>query len=597
VPWPEKYEAAAGGDIPVLPVGVGPETSGIRRNRRCAPAGAFGRDEPRPHPAQPARVGPGVAAGVTEPIIRALVDVTRPGRGRSAGIAVSEGAQRPGPAAGDRPLTFDLTAWIHSRPMRASYAVAALAAVLAFGVHLGLRPLTDARTAYLFFVPGVVAAAALGGFGPGLAATVLGAAGGFALTRGGVEAGDWLGAAVFLAIGAAVSLGGAWYLGARDRDEASRRDVAAREAHLRSILDTVPDAVVVIDEIGILQSFSPAAERLFGWTAAETVGRNVDMLMPSPYREAHDAYLRRYLATGERRIIGVGRVVVGERRDGSTFPMELAVAEMNSGGRRFFTGFVRDLTERRRTEARLQELQSELVHMSRLTAMGEMASALAHELNQPLTAMANYLKGSARLLELDPIPRARVTEAIDKAGAQALRAGEIIRRMRDFVARGETERRVESLPKLIEEASALALVGAREHGVRVLFDFDPAIDLVLVDKVQIQQVVVNLVRNAVEAMEGAPQRILRVAIAPAENDLALVSVGDTGSGLDPDAAERLFQPFFTTKRTGMGVGLSVSRTIVEAHGGRIWAEPDPDGGTIFRFTLHAVGNLELYDGD
>jgi two-component system sensor kinase FixL len=229
--------------------------------------------------------------------------------------------------------------------------------------------------------------------------------------------------------------------------------------------------------------------------------------------------------------------------------------------------------------------------------MGEMASALAHELNQPLSAMANYLKGSGRLLERDPIPRERVIEAIDKAGAQALRAGEIIRRMRDFVARGETERRVESLPKLIEEASALALVGAKEHGVRVRFDFDPAIDLVLADKVQIQQVVLNLIRNAIEAMDGAPKRVLRVAIAPAEDEMATVSVSDTGSGLSPEAAEQLFQPFFTTKRTGMGVGLSISRTIVEAHGGRIWAEPNPEGGTIFRFTVRAVGNLELYDGD
>ena len=148
-----------------------------------------------------------------------------------------------------------------------------------------------------------------------------------------------------------------------------------------------------------MQSFSAAAERLFGYSAAEVIGKNVKMLMPSPYRESHDGYLDRYLRTGERRIIGIGRVVVGERKDGSTFPMELAVGEMRSGNQRFFTGFIRDLTERQQTEARLQELQSELVHISRLTAMGEMASALAHELNQPLSAIANYMKGSRRLLE------------------------------------------------------------------------------------------------------------------------------------------------------------------------------------------------------
>ena len=204
------------------------------------------------------------------------------------------------------------------------------------------------------------------------------------------------------------------------------------------------------------------------------IGKNVKMLMPAPYREDHDGYLERYLQTGERRIIGIGRVVVGERKDGSTFPMELAVGEMRSSDRRFFTGFIRDLTERQKTEARLQELQSELVHISRLTAMGEMASALAHELNQPLSAIANYLKGSRRLLEAAPTSTRRMLrDAMDKAAEQALRAGQIIRRLRDFVARGESERRVESVTKLIEEASALALVGAKEHGVRVRFQFDP----------------------------------------------------------------------------------------------------------------------------
>jgi two-component system sensor kinase FixL len=374
--------------------------------------------------------------------------------------------------------------------------------------------------------------------------------------------------------------------------------LAEREAHLQSVLDTVPDAMVVIDTLGIMQSFSATAERLFGYTAEEAVGQNVSILMPSPYRPQHDGYLTRYLTTGERRIIGIGRLVVGQRKDGSTFPMELSVGEMRSGERRFFTGFVRDLTERQQTQQRLHDLQAELIHMSRFTALGEMASMLAHELNQPLTAVANYLNGGRRLLDggnRDSLPMVR--EAIERASEQALRAGQIIRRLREFVSRGESERRVENLAKLIEEASALALVGAKETGVRVSFQFDPNVAFVLADKIQVQQVLHNLMRNAMEAMQEMTRRELTVRTRQLDNETVQVDVSDTGPGIAPEIAEQLFQPFITTKRQGMGVGLSISRTIIEAHGGRLWTEPNPGGGAIFRLTLKAIEVEELDDGD
>lgn len=469
------------------------------------------------------------------------------------------------------------------------YAIAVAAVAVAIGLHLILMPVLGNRLLLVVFVPAVLVASGFGGIGPGLLATGLGLVSAILIhgqpTFSAFEIADLV---AFTLVGAGIAT-----FGERlrlSRIEAAERnvDVLAREAHLRSILDTVPDAMIVIDEAGTMSSFSTAAERLFGYRAAEVIGKNVSILMPSPYREAHDGYINRYLRTGDRRIIGLGRVVTGERKDGSTFPMELAVGEMRSVDRRYFTGFVRDLSERQSTEARLQELQAELVHVSRLMAMGEMASTLAHELNQPLSAVTNYLSGLTRMIESvqdSRLPAMR--EALDKASAQALRAGEIIRQLREFVRRGESEQRVESLSKLVEEACALALVGAKEHGIRVRMVFDPGADGVVADRVQIQQVVVNLVRNALDAMSDAPRRELTVTTNAAPDGMVEIAIADTGPGIAPEVVQRLFQPFVTTKRHGMGVGLSISRTIVEAHGGTIAAEANPGGGARFRVRLRA----------
>lgn len=379
-----------------------------------------------------------------------------------------------------------------------------------------------------------------------------------------------------------------------DELAASQRDLKSREALLRAIVTTVRDAIVVIDEGGIIQQFSGNAERLFGFPSGEVQGRNVSMLMPEPHRNEHDGYLRRYLTTGERRMIGVGRFVVGQRKDGTTFPMDLSVGEVVLEGKRQFVGFVRDLSEHHEREQLLHEVQSELLHMSRLSTMGQMASTLAHELNQPLAAISNYLQGSRRLLEQASDERsAHLRDALDKAGEQALRTGQIIRRLRDFVARGEPEWRIESIKRLVEEASALALVAAKEHAIRVTFQLDSSHDLVLVDKIQVEQVLLNLLRNALEAMETSERRELVISTAPTADDMIAISVADTGTGIKPDVMAQLFQPFVTTKREGMGIGLSISRTIVESHGGEIKAEPNPGGGTIFHFTLRGVAHEEL----
>ncbi|MBB6252448.1 PAS domain-containing sensor histidine kinase [Nitrospirillum iridis] len=379
--------------------------------------------------------------------------------------------------------------------------------------------------------------------------------------------------------------------------QAAEQALRNREARLASIIETIPDALIVIDGQGLIRSFSPAAQRLFGYAEAEVVDRNVSILMPSPYREQHDQYIARYLATGEKRIIGVGRIVSGQRRDGSVFPMELAVGAVDLEGERLFTGFVHDLSEHQAVERRLQQIQAELLHVSRVSVMGQLASALAHELNQPLTAVVNYIKASLRLLERPEgtdMPLAR--EAMEKASEQALRAGQIIRRLRDFIAKGGTDRRMESLDGVIEEAAALALVGARDSGVRIELRLQRQERRAVIDKIQIQQVLLNLIRNAVEAMSGRPERVLSITAASDAEGFMEVAVADTGHGLDDAVMARLFQPFVSGKERGMGVGLSISRSIIEAHGGRLWPERNERGGATFRFTLPLVSETEGTDG-
>lgn len=366
--------------------------------------------------------------------------------------------------------------------------------------------------------------------------------------------------------------------------------VGDSETHLRSILATVPDAMIVIDGRGLILSFSAAAEKMFGYSETEVLGENVSMLMPSPNRERHDSYLENYQRTGKRKIIGIGRITTALRRDGQTFPIELDIGEAQVDDHRIFTGFIRDLTERQRTELRLQDLQSELAHVGRVSEVSSLASSLAHELNQPLTAIANYCESARDLLNgsADADALEMVREAVDQAAGQAIRAGQIVRRLRDFMSRSDAELRVESLPKLINEANALALVGTREHGIEVQVETDPSAELVFVDRIQIQQVLVNLIRNAIDAMIDLPVKSLVIRSAAGPDSFVTVSLEDTGSGISEQIAVQLFQPFVTSKKTGMGIGLSICRTIVEGHGGRIWFEPGSLGGTVFHLTLPAA---------
>jgi two-component system sensor kinase FixL len=491
--------------------------------------------------------------------------------------------------------------------------------------------------------------------------------------------------------------------------------MTAREEHgealFQTLIATAVDGIVVIDENGLVEIYNAACERLFQYSAAEVIGRNVSMLMPEPYRAEHDRYIERYKKTGERRIIGIGREVVGRRRDGTTFPMYLSVGEGRLDGRRIFLGIlhdlsavkaaaarhegtlrelalivedsedaiitknldgnvtswnpaaerifgysaaemigqpltkvfpeeliaeeeqilaklrtgksirhyetvrvrkdgasinvslsasplrdssgsvigaskiVRDITEQKVAEKRLRDMQAEMAHVSRLTSMGQLSSALAHELNQPLTATTNYLNTARTLIQNAGDPRiAKADQALEKGAAQIQRAGQIIRRLREFVEKRKVSRALADVNEVVQEAITLGLVASSDVNVRLRADLAPDLPRILMDRVQIQQVLVNLIRNAVEAMQGSKRK--EMAIATSANDgYVRVAVADTGPGVSPELAERLFQPFVTTKSTGMGIGLMICRSIVEAHGGSLSLAARQGGGAIFQFQL------------
>lgn len=466
------------------------------------------------------------------------------------------------------------------------YGIAAIAVALAIVVRLFLLDFIGYNAIFIVFVPAIIVATISGGFGPGMLGVVLSLAAAYLigpldlqLTQNVVSFG------LFAIIGVSIAWLGEILQEAYREMSVSQEKLRAREAHLSSILNTVPDATVVIDPEGRIHSFNAAAVRQFGYAENEAIGQNVSMLMPEPYRREHDGYIQRYLETGERRIIGIDRVVVGRRKDGSTFPMKLAVGEMRSGDRNYFTGFIRDLTDRQETEARLHEVQAELARLARLNELGEMASTLAHELNQPLSAIANYSQGCMRLLQ--NLPEGTVEpmrEALSEVAAQSLRAGEIIRHLREYVMRGVSNVRPEDVRKLVEEACTMALIGSRESGVQTEFDFAPGSNMVMTDRVQIHQVLINLIRNAVEAMRESERRELLIRTTREAEHVA-IEVADTGPGISEEIAARLFRPFATTKANGMGIGLSISKRIVEAHGGEIGVSRNAHGGATFRFTL------------
>ncbi len=356
------------------------------------------------------------------------------------------------------------------------------------------------------------------------------------------------------------------------------------EARLLSVLDTAPDGIIVIDENLRVLVFNKACETLFDYNAHEVIGKNLKLLMPPDFAARHDSYVNNYMETGERRVIGFSREVRGRRKDGTEFPVELSVGEAQTPEGRQFIGIVRDLTGRKAVEQRLSQLQAQLVSMARLYAMDEMGAAIAHELNQPLTAVMLYLQAVSRKLHGSDKVDQGVLDILAKGVREAERAGSIIQRMRQFVERREPQRQSVDLGRLVDETVELTLLGSA-HGIEVRREPSPGLPPIEADPVQVQQILVNLIRNGSEAVKGRTPRWLRIALA-SDGPFVRVELEDSGPGIPPEIVGSLFRAFSTSKRTGLGLGLAISRTIAQNHGGDLQVDPGGDGhGATFILRL------------
>jgi len=361
-----------------------------------------------------------------------------------------------------------------------------------------------------------------------------------------------------------------------------------------ALLDAAVDAIIVIDHRGDIETFNSAAEDIFGFSATEVQGKNVSLLMPEPYASEHDAYIHQYIESGKAKIIGIGREVQGKRRDGSVFPIGLSVGEIATGGLPKFVGIIRDITDRKQSEEEMHHARERLSQFGRLSVLGEMAAGLAHELNQPLTAIATYTQACKRLIESGLSDDDEILAALKKCDSQAQRAGDVIRRLRQFVQKRETGRQEVSCEELIHDIAGLAEVDTRNNRIPLSFSIDRGLANVMVDAVQIQQVILNLIRNGIDAMLGTGQtgEGISVAVTSIENDHIRMAVTDHGSGITEEAEKRIFEPFFTTKTSGLGLGLVICQSIIAAHGGVLSFTKNPSGGTTFYFTLPVISETD-----
>lgn len=390
------------------------------------------------------------------------------------------------------------------------------------------------------------------------------------------------------------------YISALDitEQQALRQQLADEMRRGRTILDHAIDGTIIIDERGIIQHFNPAAERIFGYEAAAVLGHNVKLLMPEPVQSDHDDYIRRYLDTGEGRIIGSGRDVTGRHRDGSRIDLHLSIASFTENDETLFVGFTSDITARKAAERRSRDHLRELAHLDRRAGMNELTTGLAHELSQPLTAIRATAEAFLARLEKGQVPPESLSKALQQISLQAARAGEIIHSVRSFLRKDAGHGADAHDPNtMINTVLKLLSHEIETTGVKVVRNLNDNIGHCMAHRVQIEQVLFNLIHNAVEAMANTEaERVLEIESRfDADTTSCCITVTDSGPGIADGHFERLFDPFFTTRPQGLGQGLSICRSIVEQHGGTLTAANDPERGA--RFTLMLPSFQEGKDHD
>jgi two-component system sensor kinase FixL len=358
-------------------------------------------------------------------------------------------------------------------------------------------------------------------------------------------------------------------------------------AELEAVLSAAVDGIIVIDTDGRICEFNAAAERLFGYDRAEVKGQYVEILMPEPYRSHHRNYMERYAATGQARVIGIGREVEGRRSDGSSFPIWLSIGEAQTYRGLHFVGIVRDLTDQRAAARKQAELEDRLDHVARLSLIGEMAAGVAHEINQPLSAIATYSQAGRRLLEANDCSIDEMKVLCSRIAEQAHRAGSVIENLRSFVRKQEVKKEIIDPNGVIDDVMSLILADAKNADLNVRVEFSEHVPHVNANAVQLQQVVLNLTRNAVDSMRDAKHRergiVIKTETTP--DGAVKIAVIDHGAGVAKGLGEAVFHPFVSTKSYGLGIGLAISRTIVESFGGKLSHRPNPQGGAIFEIVI------------